>query len=176
MLGTRRHLRTDVGQHHVERHHPKLPLIDRHNRTVATEVLTPSRGLGRPAAPACPVRHPHAGVILKRRQARSIRLNEAESGHPHRSRCLGRHGGIPTRLSRGDTGSAGQGSGECHQCVLKLTAQNRRDALLTQPRLIERRVEAVPAQVRIRIEAPHPGQQRFSQPGRGVHLQVHSDE
>ena len=49
-------------------------------------------------------------------------------------------------------------------------------ASLPQPRRIERRVQAVRAQPRGRIQLAHPVDERRRQPSRGVHRQVESDD
>jgi hypothetical protein len=82
VLRTRIDLGLNVCQHDVGLHDTKLPVVNRHNRTVPAQMPTPAARLGRAHEPAAPIRHLKRRVLGERGQAAAIGNQEAQPSDP----------------------------------------------------------------------------------------------
>src|SRR5260370_40351945 len=90
VLRARNNPLADIGQNNFAIHHTENPLVNRHNRTVTTEMFAAAACLGGSRNPMGALRHHHMGLFLKRRQPRSVRHLKILAPERHSRRRLWR--------------------------------------------------------------------------------------
>ena len=167
MLGSGGHLAADVLDHHLGLDDAEAPVVDRHHRAVAAAVLAASARFRVAHCPPPAAFHLQIGVAGQRRQGLARRHAEALLGVGDRRLGPGLGRRRPVRR---------EPLIEPRHRRLELAAEDGRGAEAAQVILIERRVEAIEAEMRLGVEGLEPGHHGAGQPGRGVHGHVDANQ
>ena len=128
----------DVLENDISLHDTKFAFVHGHDGAVAAQVLAAAARLGVADGAEGAVGHHQPGIILERGQAGAVGDAELQA--------LERDVGL--RLRRKPAAIAGDGARGSREAGLKFAAENRADPRRAQVRGIERRVEAVSAELR----------------------------
>ena len=135
-------------------------------------------------------RHQQVRVLAQRRQAAAVRRDEVQAFERDRAprtarrvrgallRCVligaapqVRRRAVPPRLARANF-AIGKLRNEFLQCRLELASENRIHAQVAQVGFVHRSVQAVKAEMRARIQAPHGFDQGYRQARGRVHRNI----
>ena len=170
-----RHLRLDVCHHDVRRDNPKPSAINRDYRTVAAEMPAAPARL-RVAGDVAGVTALQRSVAIERRQAVTPWLDQVQArqfGSPSTTPLVRRDPGVsPGRSVRSATASRRIAVRDAYEIRLELASQDVADPERPEIGRVERRIQPVGTERRIRINPPDALDHRHRQPGRGVHRQV----
>ena len=163
VLGAPRHLRPDVGQHHLRGHDAEPTVVDRHDRTVPAPMLAPTTRLRVADDLAC---RPalQRGVSFERGQPAAVRRDEREARQPV---------GDPLGSLAGRLGPT---HGDLDEIGLELASQNVTDAQRPQPRRVQRGIQPIAAEDGVRVEGPHPLDDRHGEARGRMHGQMESHQ
>ena len=162
------YLLVNVLHHHLDRDDAERPLVHRHHRTVAAQVLAAPAALGKACHPGGAVRQHQVGVAGQRRQAAAVRSLERDPVQADHGFALhDRHRRLAHRRAMGP-----QPPGNGQQRRLHFPAQHAAHAQPTQQRLVHRGVEPVHAKVGMRGEPPDVGQGFHGDAGGGMHADI----
>ena len=161
----RRDLGPDVGHHHRFRHDAEAPLVHRHHRAVAAEMLAAAAAFGEARDALRAIGQDQLRIAGKRGQPRAIGCDERNLCETYG--CLS---------SRRDGVTVAQTLGQIEQRRFELAAENAAGAPRTQERLVHGGIETVDAEMGAGCELAHLGQGFDGDPRGGMHADAERDQ